>query len=670
MPYSALDERCVNTIRFLSADGVQKAKSGHPGTPMGAAAIAYVLWDRFLKHNPANPHWFDRDRFILSPGHASMLLYSLLHLTGYDVSLADLQSFRQWNSKTPGHPEVGVTSGVEATTGPLGQGFAMGVGMALAEQVLAQRFNTADATVVDHYTYALVSDGDLQEGVASEAASLAGAWQLGKLIYLYDSNHIQIEGSTDLAFTEDVAQRFAAYHWQVIGPIDGHDPAAIDAAIRAGQADTGRPTLIICKTTIGYGAPSKQGTASSHGEPLGDDELRAAKVALGWPVEPSFYTPDDVVSHMHKARARGQKAEEAWQKRLATYENKHPEQAAAFARALRGELGAGWDAGLGDLFKAGDKPVATREAAGRVLNALAEHVPALMGGSADLAPSTRTLIKGETSFSAADRGGRNVHFGVREHAMGAICNGMALHGGFIPYASTFLVFSDYMRPPIRLAALMEQQVIYVFTHDSVGVGEDGPTHQPVEQIAALRSIPHLTVIRPADATETTEAWRAALLNRHAPTALILTRQNLPVLDRTALAPAAGALRGGYVLWQSAPQPDVIIIGTGSEVHIALAAAKLLVAKNIAVRVVSLPSWELFDRQPQEYRESVLPRAVRARVAIEAGRTVGWEHYVGLDGAVIGIDRFGVSAPFGTIYKEFGLTAEAVAARAEALLGGR
>ena len=666
MTYSDLDQHCINTIRFLAVDGVQKARSGHPGTPMGATTIVYVLWDRFLKHNPANPTWLNRDRFILSAGHASMLLYALLYLTGYDLSLDDLKSFRQWGSKTPGHPEYGLTPGVEVTSGPLGQGFANGVGMAVAERWLAEHFKSGNG-IIDHYTYALVSDGDLQEGVSSEAASLAGTWKLGKLIYLYDSNGIQIEGSTKIAFTEDVATRFTAYGWHVVGPIDGHDPDAVEAAIRAGQAETERPTLIICHTHIGYGAPTKQDTASAHGEPLGEEEVRAAKLALGWPVEPTFYVPDDVLAHMRKALQRGQAAEEAWQQRMQAWQREHPADALAFRQAMSGELPAGWDSGLTDLFKAGDKPVATREASGRVLNLLAERLPTLMGGAADLSPSTRTSLKGYGDFGAEDHGGRNMHFGVREHAMGSIANGMALHGGLIPYVSTFLVFSDYMRPPMRLAAIMEQPVIYVFSHDSVGVGEDGPTHQPVEQVMALRAIPHLTLIRPADATETVEAWRAALLNRRGPTALILTRQNLPVLDRTTLAPADGVQRGGYILWQSGDDLEVILIATGSEVHIALEAGKLLAAENITVRVVSLPSWEIFDRQPDEYRRHVLPPHVRARVAVEAGRRLGWEHYVGLDGAVVGIDRFGVSAPYATIYEQFGLTAKNVAEQARKLL---
>ncbi|HKZ85240.1 MAG TPA: transketolase [Anaerolineae bacterium] len=657
-----LEQRMVNTLRFLAADTVQKAQSGHPGTPMGAATIAYVLWDRILKHNPANPNWIDRDRFILSPGHASALLYALLHLTGYDLWLDDLKNFRQWGSKTPGHPEHGLTPGVEVTTGPLGQGFAHGVGMAMAERWLAEHYNSPDFEIINHYTYAIVSDGDLQEGVASEAASLAGTLKLGKLIYLYDDNGIQIEGSTDIAFDEDVSRRFEAYGWHVVGPIDGHDPAAIDVAIRTGQAEMQRPTLIVCRTHIGFGAPKKQDTASAHGEPLGEDELRAAKAALGWPADSTFYIPDDVSAYMRKALDRGREWEQAWQHRAHAWWHAQPDRAEDFDRDTRGELPDGWDAGLTDLFKPGDKPIATREASGRVLNVLASRLHALTGGSADLAPSTKTILKGYGDFGFSEYCGHNLHFGVREHAMGGIVNGMALHGGVIPYAATFLVFCDYMRPPIRLAALMEQRVIYVFTHDSIGLGEDGPTHQPIEHLLALRAIPNLTVIRPADAIETAEAWRAALLNRHGPTTLVLSRQNLPLLDRAQVAPSAGVQRGGYVLWQSSETPEVILIATGSEVHIALEAGKKLAAESIQVSVVSLPSWELFDQQPAEYRESVLLKSVRARVAVEAAQTLGWEHYVGLDGLIIGLDHFGASAPAPVLYEKFGLTGEHIAAQ--------
>jgi transketolase len=663
-----LDQQCINTIRFLAVDAVQKAQSGHPGTPMGAATIAYTLWDRFLKHNPRNSAWPDRDRFVLSAGHASMLLYALLHLTGYDLPLEEIQNFRQWGSKTPGHPEYGLTPGVEATTGPLGQGFANGVGMAIAERWLADHYNCPGHEIINHYTYVLASDGDMQEGVSSEAASLAGTLRLGKLICLYDDNDIQIEGATDVVFAENVGRRFQAYGWQVIGPIDGHDLGAIEKAIREAQTETGRPSLIICKTVIGYGSPA-QATAKVHGEPLGEENVRAAKETLGWPQEPPFYVPDEVSAHMRQAVERGQAADQDWQQRLEAYARAYPEPASQLHAELRGELPTGWDEGLANLFPPGSKPIATRAASGQALNALAQRIHALTGGSGDLAPSTKTIIVGYGDFGWHEYCGHNIHFGVREHAMGAIANGMALHGGVIPYAATFLTFSDYMRPPMRLAAMMGIQVIYVFTHDSIGLGEDGPTHQPIEHLMNLRAVPNLTVIRPADATETVEAWRAALLRRDGPTALVLTRQKLPVLDRTKLAPAEGLQRGGYVLWDSAQgTPEVIIIGTGSEVHIVLDAGQQLAEEGVKVRVVSMPSWELFDRQPADYRESVLPSAVRARVAVEAGMKLGWEHYVGLEGAVVGMESFGASAPAGVLYEEFGITAENVVGQAKALLG--
>ena len=663
-----LDQRCINTIRFLAVDAVQKAKSGHPGTPMGAAPMAYTLWDRFLKHNPRNPAWPDRDRFILSAGHASMLLYALLHLNGYDLPLEELQNFRQWGSKTPGHPEYGHTPGVEVTTGPLGQGFAHGVGMAIAERWLAEHYNRPGHEIVNHYTYVLASDGDMQEGVSSEAASLAGTLRLSKLICLYDDNEIQIEGGTGVVFSENVARRFEAYGWQVIGPIDGFDIAAIEAAIRQAQADTERPSLIICKTVIGYGSPA-QATAKVHGEPLGEEGVRAAKENLGWPQEPTFYVPDDVLAYMRQAVERGQAMEREWKQRMEAYAQAYPDLAAQFQAQLHGDLPKDWDEGLDNLFPPDTAPMATRNASGQVLNALIQRVHALTGGSADLSPSTKSILLGYGDFGWDEYCGHNMHFGVREHAMGAIAGGMALHGDVIPYTATFLTFSDYMRPPMRLAALMVLRVIYVFTHDSIGMGEDGPTHQPIEHVMNLRAVPNLTLIRPADATETAEAWRAALLNRDGPTVLIFTRQKLPVLDRTRYASAEGLQRGGYVLWQSAEDtPDVILIGTGSEVHIALEAGKQLAAEGVRVRVVSMPSWELFDQQPADYRESVLPSAVGARVAVEAGIKLGWEHYVGLDGAVVGMQGFGASAPGEVLYEKFGITAENVVARAKALLG--
>ena len=662
-----LDNLCINTMRFLAVDAVQKANSGHPGTPMGAAPMAYALWDRFLKHNPGNPRWPDRDRFILSPGHASAMLYALLHLTGYDLPLEELKSFRQWGSKTPGHPEYGLTPGLEMTTGPLGQGFAHGVGMAIAERWLADHYNHLDYQIINHYTYAIVSDGDLQEGVASEAASLAGTLRLGKLIYLYDDNDISIEGNTDIAFAENVAQRFQAYGWHVIGPIDGMDTACVDSALRLAQGETGRPSLIICRTVIGYGSPNKAGTASAHGEPLGEEEVRLTKERLGWPYPEPFTIPAEALAHFRQGRERGKRLQDEWQSRMDAYRRAYPEEARQLEEDLRGELPQGWDQDLPDLFKAGDKPVATREASGRVMNKIAEKVHAFTGGSADLAPSTKTLLKDHGHYGFEEFCGHNMHFGVREHAMGAIANGMALHGGAIPYTATFLIFSDYMRPPMRLAALMEQRVAYIFTHDSIGMGEDGPTHQPIEQLMGLRAVPNLVVLRPADATETVEAWKVALERRNGPTALILSRQNLPVLDRTAMAPASDLRQGGYILWQAAENPDVILIATGSEVHIALEAASMLQAKGISSRAVSLPSWELFDSQPPDYRHSVLPPDVRARVSIEAGSTLGWERYVGIDGVAIGLSSFGASAPAKELYQRFNLTAQQVVDKATGLL---
>jgi len=663
-----LDQLCINTIRTLAMDAVQKANSGHPGMPMGAAPMAYVLWTRFLKHNPTNPKWPDRDRFVLSAGHGSMLLYSLLHLTGYDLPLEELQNFRQWGSRTAGHPEYGLTPGVETTTGPLGQGFANGVGMAIAERFLAEHFNRPSHTVVDHYTYAIVSDGDLMEGVASEAASLAGHLGLGKLIYLYDDNHISIEGSTDLTFTEDVERRFKAYGWHVQRVNDGNDLAAIAAAIEAAQATTEHPSLIMVRTHIAYGSPNKQDTAEAHGAPLGEEEVRRTKENLKWPTEPPFYIPDEVLSHFREAVERGRAWEAEWQARFEAYAAEYPQLAAEWQTAMNGQLPVGWDADLPHFVPA-DGPLATREVSGQILNAIAPYLPTLLGGSADLAPSNNTLLKKYDSITGDDFSGRNLHFGVREHAMGSISNGMALHGGLIPYTGTFLVFSDYMRPPIRLAAMMDLPMIFIFTHDSVWLGEDGPTHQPIEQLAALRAIPNLIVLRPADATETVEAWRVALTHREGPVALALTRQKLPVLDRTELADADKVARGGYVLADAdGEQPDLILIATGSEVHLALEARQQLAVQGVKARVVSMPSWELFEQQPQTYRDQVLPPTVTARLAIEAGVPQGWHHYVGPAGEVIGLNRFGASAPHKTLMEKFGFTAESITSRALALLG--
>jgi transketolase len=679
----SLDERCINTIRFLAADAIEKAKSGHPGMPMGAAAAAYALWTRHLKHNPADPLWPDRDRFVLSAGHGSMLLYTLLHLTGYDLSLEEIQSFRQWGSKTPGHPERRHPPGTEMTTGPLGQGLSASVGMAIAEAHLAARFNRPGRRIVDHMTYVFASDGDLMEGVSCEACSLAGHLGLGKLVVLYDDNRVSLAGATALCFTENIEQRFSACGWQVISVEDGNDIAAVDAALASAKAETSMPTLIRLRTTIGFGAPGKQNTSACHGSPLGPEELRAAKENLGWPTDPPFYIPEDALGRFREAGAAGAAHQKTWEEAFRRYAAAYPEAAAEFERVMKGELPAGWEAAL-PVYGPGAKEAATRKTSEAILQALAPVLPELIGGSADLNPSTFTWLKGMGDFQKPGEppacregalggewgyGGRNIHFGVREHAMAAIAGGMALHGGAIPFTGTFFTFADYMRPSIRLAALMGLRVIYVFTHDSIGVGEDGPTHQPVEHLMNLRAVPNLTVIRPADANETSEAWRVALLKEEGPTALIFTRQNLPVLDRGEFGPDAGLCKGGYILWESSPgDPEAILIGTGSEVQIALEAGRRLAAEGIRVRVVSLPSWELFDRQSQAYRDLILPPAVRARVAVEAGVRLGWEHYTGLEGAIVGIDRFGASAPYQVLYEKFGITPEAVAAATRRLLG--
>ncbi len=663
----SIDELCINTVRFLAVDAVEKAHSGHPGAPLGMAPMSYLLWDRFLKHNPADPRWVDRDRFILSCGHASAMLYALLYLTGYDLSLEEIKQFRQWGSRTPGHIEYGTTPGVETTTGPLGQGFANGVGMAIAERWLAQQYNRPGHEIINHYTYAIASDGDLQEGVSSEAASLAGTLHLGKLIYLYDKNDISIEGDTGITFAENVAQRFQAYGWHVVGPVDGNDLAEVETAIKTAQAVVDQPSLIICRTTIGYGSPNKAGTAAAHGVPLGAEEARLTKENLGWPYPEPFAVPPDVLTHFREAVERGRQCQQEWQARMENYRLAYPEEARNLASDLAGDLPEGWDSGLSSLFSDEEKPMATREASGRVMNAIAEKVHSFMGGSADLAPSTKTFLEGHGDYGFADYSGRNMHFGVREHAMGAIASGMALHSGIIPYTGTFLVFYDYMRPPVRLAALMGIRVVYVFTHDSVGVGEDGPTHQPVEQLIGLRSVPGLVTIRPADAHETVEAWKIALERRHGPTTLVLSRQKLPVLNQKELTPASGLRRGGYVLWEAAQHADVILIGTGSEVHIALEAGMLLQEKGISARVVSLPSWELFDAQPEKYRREVMPHEIQARVSIEAASPLGWERYVGAEGIAISLSRFGVSAPGDVIYQKLGFDARRMADEAERLL---
>ena len=662
-----LDQLCINTIRFLAVDGVQKANSGHPGMPMGAAAMAFVLWTRFLKHNPLNPQWPNRDRFVLSAGHGSMLLYSLLHLTGHDVSLEDLRQFRQWGSKTPGHPEYLPEAGIETTTGPLGQGFGTGVGMAIAQKYLAAHFNRPGHELVDYRIYAIVSDGDLMEGVASEAASLAAHLGLDNLIYLYDDNRISIEGSTDLAFTEDRGKRFEAYGWHVQSIPDGNDLEAVDKALRAALAEKERPSLIMARTHIGFGSPNKQDTAEVHGSPLGEEEVKLTKQNLGWPLEPTFHIPQEVLAYFRKAVERGQQAEAEWQAREGAYRKAFPDLAAEWDRFVKGELPEGWTAKF-PCFAPTEKPLATRQASGKVLNAVAPSLPTLLGGSADLAPSTNTLLKGSGDFSKGNYGARNFHFGVREHGMSAIINGMAL-SGLIPYGATFFVFSDYLRPALRLAAMMEAHAIFVFTHDSIFLGEDGPTHQPIEQLPALRAIPNLTVIRPADATETAIAWRVAIERRGGPVALCLTRQAVPIIDRGKYAPAEGLTRGAYILVGSKGKvPEIILIASGSEVALALEAYEMLSAEGIAARLVSMPSWDLFEKQPQTYRDEVLPPAVTARLAIEAASPFGWERYVGQKGAVIGITRFGASAPYKVLAEKFGFTSGNIVQRAHELLG--
>jgi transketolase len=654
--------RAVNTLRFLSVDMVQQANSGHPGLPMGCAAIAYTIWTRHLRHNPRNPSWPNRDRFILSGGHGCALLYSLLHLTGYNLPLEELRNFRQWGSKTPGHPEYGLTPGVEVTTGPLGQGFSNGVGMAIAEAHLAAEFNVPSNKVINHYVYAIVTDGDLMEGITAEAASLAGHLRLGKLIYLYDDNRISIDGSTDIAFTEDRGARFSAYDWQVLHVVDGNDVEEIDAAIQQAKTDP-RPSLIVCRTTIGFGLPTRQGTNKAHGEPPGDVELNGAKEKLGWPVEPRFYIPKDVQAHFRDALEKGLEWETSWKSEMNAYRTAQPEKAAELERRLRGELPAGWQSAI-PVFVADEKGMATRVASSKVINALAAKIPELIGGSADLAPSTKTWIDGVPPFEPETPAGRNFHFGVREHAMGAAINGMAVHGGVVPFGATFLAFADYMREPIRLSALSRYPSIWIFTHDSIGVGEDGPTHQPVEQLATLRAIPGMTVIRPADANETAVAWKVAVERRHGPTLLALTRQNVPTLDRNLFASADGLERGAYVLADLGDDaPELILMASGSEVSLIVEAGLRLVAESVSVRLVSFPSWELFTAQEQDYRECIFPKKMKARLVVEAGISMGWERWAGERGAILGIDQFGASAPSEVMYHEYGLTTGKIVNRA-------
>jgi transketolase len=678
---TSLDELCINAIRALSIDAVQKANSGHPGLPLGAAPMAYILWTHFLKHNPANPHWYNRDRFVLSAGHGSMLLYSLLFLTGYAVSIDQIKQFRQWGSITPGHPESELTPGVEITTGPLGQGFANGVGMAIAEAYLAACYNRPGYKIIDHFTYGIVSDGDLMEGVASEAASLAGHLKLGKLIYFYDNNHITLSASTHVSFTEDTQKRFDAYGWHTQIIEDGNQLKAIQDAIEAARQATDRPSLILVKTIIGYGSPHKQNTFAAHGSPLGEEEVKLTKRNLGWPEKPNFYVPAKVKKHFRKAIPAGRKIEKNWHTLFGAYEKKFPKLAEKLCRLIKNKLEKDWDKNI-PYFPADEKGIATRDASEKVMQAINPSLPGFIGGSADLNESTKTALINFGNFESpksavgdlqgsVDGGwnyaGRNIFYGVREHAMGAISNGLAAFGGIIPFAATFLIFSDYMRPSIRLAALMKLQVIYVFTHDSIGLGEDGPTHQPVEQLASLRAIPRLTVIRPADANETAVAWKVAIETRHNPAALILTRQKIPIIDRKQFSSAEGLRRGAYIL-SDAPngKPNVILIASGSEVSLLIAAKKKLQAQKISVRIVSMPSWELFEAQAQKYRDSVLPPLIKARLSVEAGASQGWERYVGDSGDMISVKDFGASAPGSIVMKKYGFTVENVYKRALAL----
>jgi transketolase len=659
-----IDDLCINTIRGLCMDAVQKANSGHPGAPMGLAPAAYVLWTRVMNHNPENPGWLDRDRFVLSAGHASMLLYSLLHLSGYAVSLDDIKNFRQWNSKTPGHPEFGHTPGVETTTGPLGQGFANAVGMAMAERHLAARFNTPGHEIVDHYTYMICGDGDMMEGISSEAASFAGHLGLGKLICIYDDNDISIEGSTEIAFTEDVGLRFKAYHWHILNVDDGNDIDAIYNAIQAAKAQTGRPSLIVLRTHIAYGSPNKQDTADAHGSPLGEEEVRLTKKSLGLPEDTLFNIPDAVRHHFTQCVETGKDAEAGWQEKFQAYNKKYPDMTKKWVDAMSGFLTTGWDKDIPE-FSVSDGPIATRAASGKVLNAIAARLPTLIGGSADLAPSTKTYLNASHEFQKEAYDGRNIHFGVREHAMGGIMSGMFLHHGLRPYGGTFLVFADYLRPALRVAAIMNIPVIYVFTHDSIAVGEDGPTHQPVEHLVSLRAIPGLTVIRPADASETAQAWRQALQITNGPIALILSRQKLPILTSNAVKD--GLAKGAYVLADCDGKPDIILIGTGSEVHIIFEAKARLLEKGVAARVVSMPSWELFEKTSQKYKDRVLLPDVQTRLAVEAGSEMGWCRYVGTRGDVIGINSFGASAPGGLVMEKYGFTSEHVVQKALELI---
>ncbi len=656
----------INTIRFLSVDAVQKANSGHPGMPMGCAPIACRLYTKYMRYNPANPEWRNRDRFILSAGHGSMLLYSILHLCGYKISMDDLKNFRQWKSITAGHPEFGLAPGVETTTGPLGQGFANAIGMAIAQEYLGSLFNKPDIKILDHFIYGICSDGDLMEGISHEAASIAGHLKLGKLIFFYDDNGITIDGKIGLAFSEDIKKRFEAYGWQTLNVDNVNNLLQIDKAIEQAQKETSKPTLIITKTHIGFGSPNKQDTAAAHGSPLGEEEVKLAKKNLGWNEDKQFYIPDEVEAHFQSLKYQLIKYEDEWNILFDSYKKKYPEDAEKFVKVFNNDFGDEWKGELPSFKNYGEK-FATRSASGKVINELAKHLPTLIGGSADLEPSNNTYIKDSINFSAENRNGRNFHFGIREHGMGGILNGMALYGGVIPYGGTFLVFSDYMRPSIRLASLSGVRPIYVFTHDSIGLGEDGPTHQPIEHLASLRAIPKMVVIRPADANETVEAWKVAIEHKGSPVALVLTRQKIPVLDRETMASAENLSRGAYILAQSKGEPEVILIASGSEVSLALEALNALQSEEINARIVSFPSWELFEAQPDEYKESILPKSIKARISIEAGVSQGWEKYIGDYGEAISIEKFGASAPYEILFKEYGFTVEAVVKIAKALL---
>ena len=660
-----LIQKSIDTVRVLSADAVQKANSGHPGTPMALAPLGHVLWSEVMKYNPKNPNWVNRDRFILSCGHACMLQYSYLHLTGYDISLKDIENFRQLHSITPGHPEYGLTPGIEVTTGPLGQGFANGVGMAIAEQYMAKRYNQPDFNIFDYHIYAICSDGDLMEGVSAEAASLAGHLGLGNLIYFYDSNHITIEGDTDLAFDENVSKRFEAYGWHVQNLPDINDLEAIQVAIKNAKNETTKPSLIKVRSIIGYGSPNKENTAAAHGSPLGKDEVRLVKENFGFDPDKSFIIPKEVADFYHQAGKKSAKNEAEWNELYKNYKKRHPELAKEYEDITAGKLPEGWEKKL-PIFEAGED-LATRKASGKTLNAIAEYFPHLIGGSADLAPSTDTNLDNYKSFSAKNRDGRNFHFGIREHAMGAVLNGMVLSNYLIPYGATFLIFSDYMRPPLRLASIMKIRPIIVYTHDSIGLGEDGTTHQPIEQLIGLRTVPNMTVIRPADANETAQAWRVAIEHKDGPVCLVLTRQGIPIIDQKKYASAKNLEKGAYVLSDCDGEPDIILIATGSEVHVIMQAQQELKKENINARVVSMPSWNLFDEQSSAYREKVFPKKIRKRLAVEAGSPVGWMKYTTDDGDVIGIEKFGESAPAEEIFKEYGFTVENVVKRARILL---